>query len=262
MKRTTALRPATVQSVLGGGFPQFREDAEAWSALIGELIEVAIEKHPEYRPAEIRGYLVHTDITEIRRQLGRRWQPGVINTCATLLRAVIAARELPVIVIQQIENLPMNLPSRTDRAESSNGRKTYYSLTLWQRGDWLVEVHYGHFASEEDADDFSAYKELALGFNQYLWLHHPYGAALIPHEDVQIYRRVDYADANPTTDGVADLQRYVDIAEMRCIAQSHGVYRHSQDYPNVVEIDFTEYALELGEEMPANDEDVEATEAG
>ncbi len=262
MKRTAPKRPTTVRAVLGGGFPHFREDAKAWSALIGELTDAAIEQHPDYRPAEIRGFLLATDITEIRRQLGRRWQPGVINICATLLRAVFSARELPVIAIQQIENQPMNMSPRTDRAESTKGHQTYYSLTLWQRGDWLIEVHYGHFASEDDADDFSGCRELELGFNQYLWLHHPYGVELIPHEDVKIFRRVQQVDLNQTTYGIEDLARYIDVADMRCIAQSHGIHQHAKENPNVVEIDFGEFALELGEAMPANDEAIGVSKVG
>lgn len=252
-KQRKASRPVTVRAVLGGPFPPYsREDAQAVAELLHDYIHTAITRHPSLKVAELRGYLVTSDITVIRRDLGQRWQPSVVRTCATLLRAVFASRDLVLSTPPSSEIQPMSM-QRTDQTQRAHGRATYYSLTLWQRGDWLLEVHYGSFESEDDADDFSA-ADLALGFNGCLWLHHPYGTSLIAHEDLQIYRRLDLREMGATAYGIADLQRYVDVAEMRCIAQSHGLHKSGVGHDNVVALDFTEAGIELGEEISANDD--------
>jgi hypothetical protein len=250
-KSVTTDAAVTVETVIGGPFPALFTDADAWKELLTEYITCGINRWPNYRASVLRSYLIEGDVTAIRRDFGARWQPSVIASCARLLRAICAERLLPVMPHPTNRGSLMTT-TRPDRTERVKGRDTFYSHTMWLLDDWILEVRYGSFQSSDDADDFSA-SDLALGYNQCLWLHHPYGTSPISYDDIRIFRRVDHAGIQSSPLTVADLQRVADVSDMVCIAQTFG--KHAQVRgENVVEIDFSEHALELGIEIPANDD--------
>jgi len=250
-KPTPTAAAVTADTVLGGSFPALHSDADAWRELLTEYIVCGITRWPDVRASELRSYLIEGDVTAIRRDFGSRWQPSVIASCARLLRAICAERELPVMPHHTNRGFIMTTP-RPDRTERATGRDTFYSHTMWLLDDWILEVRYGSFQSSDDADDFSA-SDLALGYNQCLWLHHPYGTSPIPYDDIRIFRRVDHAGIQSSPLTVSDLQRVADVSDMVCIAQTFGKHQVPKG-ESVVEIDFSEHALELGIEIPANDD--------
>jgi hypothetical protein len=75
-------------------------------------------------------------------------------------------------------------------AVSANGdADAFTSVTIWTGNDYFLQVHFGHFDTWEEAEDFASYGELRLEErSNALFLIGPQGASFITDQAMTIYR--------------------------------------------------------------------------
>lgn len=105
-------------------------------------------------------------------------------------------------------------------AENVIDGKAYCSVTIWSDGTYFLQVHYGHFASWEDAEDFADAGGLRLERrSNALFLIGPHGAAFISDQAMQIYRAFNNTARSTFDMALDDLIEVVEVEDM----DLHGI---------------------------------------
>lgn len=97
----------------------------------------------------------------------------------------------------------------------------FSSVTIWSSDDYFIQIHYGHFDSWEEAEDFAGSGELHLEQrSNALFLVGPHGAAFIADQAMTIYRNYDNSFAGGATFDMTfdDLLEVADVDDMRLCA--------------------------------------------
>lgn len=122
----------------------------------------------------------------------------------------------------QVTNVP---PAVAQAADA----QAFTSVTIWTGNDYFLQVHFGHFDTWEEAEDFASYGELRLEErSNALFLIHSKGQSFIADQAMTIYRNYGSEFTGGSTYDMTfdDLIEVAEVETMRlCAIGSQPVQR-------------------------------------